>query len=91
MRQGLFTKDAPFQTVEEYTEWWLEKKGLYDMTEFAVEMAEEHSKMEREQAMVELVPLHTARTVGVNQIEVLETVLDEVAWYPVTSHYKEVI
>ena len=91
MRQGLFTKDAPFQTVEEYTEWWLEKKGLYDMTAFAVEMAEEHSKMEREQAMVELVPLHTARKVGVNQIEALETVLDEVAWYPVTSHYKEVI
>lgn len=32
----VLTKDAPFKTVEEYTEWWLTKTNNLDLTQEAV-------------------------------------------------------
>jgi hypothetical protein len=32
MRKDIFTKDAPFQTVEEFTNWWAEKTGNEDLS-----------------------------------------------------------
>jgi hypothetical protein len=40
MRKGLFTEDAPFQTVEEYTEWWVAKSGNLELSKEAEELQE---------------------------------------------------
>lgn len=69
MRQGLFTKDAPFKNVEEYTTWWIEKKGLVDLMEGTEQTNELLYNL-----FLKPVPLHTIRDMAVNMED---TIIDE--------------
>ena len=64
MRADLFTKDSPFKTVEEYTEWWLEKKGHLDLLKEAEELNTQYRMLHMEE-----VPLYYGNKKSYNPIE----------------------
>lgn len=65
----ILTAHSPFKTVEEYTEWFLEKKGLFDMTEDGEKLNQFFK--------VEEVPLHTLKRKTISIIEIVEEEIDQ--------------
>lgn len=75
MREGIFTKDAPFKTVEEYTEWWLTKNGFMDLTKSAERLNEAFRKHH-----IKEVSLEIAVNIQVDIISVVESEINEDWW-----------
>ena len=73
MRAGIFSPQSPFKTVEEYTEWWLEEKGLISLSKEAMEMDEAFWKLCE-------VPLEKAKNIRVDIISVVDSEINEDWW-----------